>query len=130
MSATFLAACLRPHPARFMDRVDLRDPAAPLYFPMRRNGPSIMLTATDAANYHRQGYLAGRRHLSTGAAASLREECIRTCGVEIKDTPRRQANNRLKPYLLYRWAAELVQHPAIPCMGLQEGHLSSGPRKW
>ena len=41
------------------------------------------------------------------------EACIRTCGVEIKNTPRRQANNRLKPYLLFRWAADLVRHPAI-----------------
>ncbi len=72
-----------------------------------------MLTATDVADYRRQGYLPGRRHLTAGEAASLREACIRTCGVEIKDTPRRQANNRLKPYLLYPWAARLVRHAAI-----------------
>jgi ectoine hydroxylase-related dioxygenase (phytanoyl-CoA dioxygenase family) len=72
-----------------------------------------MLTKTDVADYRRQGFVPGRRHFSAGAAAALREDCIRTCAVEIKNTPRRQANNRLKPYLLYRWAAELVRHPAI-----------------
>ena len=72
-----------------------------------------MLTLADVADYHRQGYLPGRQHFTTDEAASLRDACIRTCAVEIKDSPRRQANNRLKPYLLYRWAADLVRHPAI-----------------
>ena len=72
-----------------------------------------MLTATHAADYHRQGYLPGRNLLSATEAMSMRKACVRTCGVEIKDTPRRQANNRLKPYLLFRWAADLVRHPAI-----------------
>ena len=76
-------------------------------------GSSIMLTATHAADYHRQGYLPGRNLLSPTEAMSVRKACVRTCGVEIKDTPRRQANNRLKPYLLFRWAADLVRHPAI-----------------
>ncbi len=77
------------------------------------NGLWIMLTTADVADYRRQGYVPGRRHLSADEATSLRDACIRTCGVEIKDSPRRQANNRLKPYLLYRWAADLVRHPAI-----------------
>ena len=72
-----------------------------------------MLNATDAADYRRDGFLPGRPHLNADETASLREACIRTCGVEIKDTPRRQANNRTKPYLLYRWAADLVRHPAV-----------------
>ena len=72
-----------------------------------------MLTATHAADYHRQGYLPGQNILSATEAMSMRKACVRTCGVEIKDTPRRQANNRLKPYLLFRWAADLVRHPAI-----------------
>ncbi len=72
-----------------------------------------MLTTTDAADYHRQGFLPGKRHLSADEATSLRDACIESCGVEIKDTPRRQANNRLKPYLLFPWAAGLVRHPAI-----------------
>jgi hypothetical protein len=72
-----------------------------------------MLSATDVADYRRDGYLSGRRHLTTGETTALRDACIRSCGVEIKDTPRRQANNRLKPYLLYRWASDLVRHSAI-----------------
>jgi len=72
-----------------------------------------MLTASDVAAYHRDGFLPGRRLLRDAEAAALREACIRDCGVEIKDTSRRQANNRLKPYLLFPWAAELVRHPAI-----------------
>ena len=72
-----------------------------------------MLTTTDATDYHRQGFLPGKRHLSVDEATSLRDACIESCGVEIKDTPRRQANNRLKPYLLFPWAAGLVRHPAI-----------------
>ena len=72
-----------------------------------------MLTTTDATDYHRQGFLPGKRHLSVDEATSLRDACIESCGVEIKDTPRRQANNRLKPYLLFPWAAALVRHPAI-----------------
>ena len=71
-----------------------------------------MLTTTDAADYHRQGFLPGKRHLSVDEATSLRDACIESCGVEIKDTPRRQANNRLKPYLLFPWAAALVRHLA------------------
>lgn len=72
-----------------------------------------MLTASDAANYRQDGFLPGRRLLSDDETVALRAACIRDCGVEIKDTPRRQANNRLKPYLLFPWAADLVRHPAI-----------------
>ena len=72
-----------------------------------------MLTTTDVADYRRDGFVPGRHHLTAAETTSLRDACMRTCGVEIKDTPRRQANNRLKPYLLYRWAADLVRHPAI-----------------
>jgi len=72
-----------------------------------------MLTTSDVADYRRQGYLPGRGCLSTEDAAVLREACIRTCGVEHMDPSRRQASNRVKPYLLFRWAADLVRHPAI-----------------
>ena len=113
-----VGAALGTPRSRFMGRVSLHDRAAPLYFPLstsRRgeNGPSIMQIATDAADYHRQGYLPGRRLLSADEAMSMRGACVRTCGVEIKDTSRRQANNRLKPYLLFRWAADLVRHREI-----------------
>ncbi len=72
-----------------------------------------MLTTTDAAQFREQGYLPGRRHLSAADADFLRRECIRTCGVEDREPARRQASNRVKPFLLFRWAADLVRHPAI-----------------
>ncbi len=72
-----------------------------------------MLTTKDIDDYHKQGFVPGRPHLSTDEAMAMREACIRTCGVEHKDPARRQASNRVKPYLLFRWAADLVRHPAI-----------------
>jgi ectoine hydroxylase-related dioxygenase (phytanoyl-CoA dioxygenase family) len=72
-----------------------------------------MLTKIDAQEFHRQGFLPGQRHVSAEDAAILRRECIRACGVEDKDPARRLANNRVKPYLLFRWAADLVRNPAI-----------------
>lgn len=72
-----------------------------------------MLTPSDIADYRRQGYLPGRRHFSAEDAAVLRDACVRTCGIEHKDPSRRQASNRVKPYLLFRWAADLVRHSAI-----------------
>ncbi|NKB55154.1 MAG: hypothetical protein GKS00_02355 [Alphaproteobacteria bacterium] len=72
-----------------------------------------MLTTTDVKTYREQGFLPGSPHLSAEEAAAMREACIRTCGVELKDPSRRQASNRVKPYLLFRWAADLVRHPTI-----------------
>ncbi len=72
-----------------------------------------MLTPEDIKRFNEQGYLPGRPMLSVDETAALREACIRTCGVEVKDTARRQASNRVKPYLLFRWAADLVRHPVI-----------------
>ena len=51
--------------------------------------------------------------LSAEDAAVLRRDCIRTCGVECRDPARRQASNRVKPFLLFRWAAKLVRNAAI-----------------
>jgi non-heme Fe2+,alpha-ketoglutarate-dependent halogenase len=72
-----------------------------------------MLKRKDIDDYHKQGFVPGRPHLSADEAAAMREACIRTCGVENKDPARRQASNRVKPYLLFRWAADLVRHPKI-----------------
>ena len=72
-----------------------------------------MLTTKDAQIYRQQGFLSGQSHLDQKEAAALRDACIRTCGIEINDPARRQASNRVKPYLLYTWAAGLVRHPAI-----------------
>ena len=63
--------------------------------------------------YGRDGFIPGRRMLTDAEAAGYAAACERTCGIEIHQGGRRQASNRLKPYLLYPWAAELVRHPRI-----------------
>ncbi len=72
-----------------------------------------MLRKSDIETYRRQGFLPGRPHLSPEETTVLRDACIRTCGVEDKDPARRQASNRVKPYLLFKWAADLVRHPTV-----------------
>lgn len=72
-----------------------------------------MLTADEIAAYRERGFLPGRPVLTPEETAAMREACIRTCGEEVTDGVRRQASNRVKPYLLFRWAADLVRHPAI-----------------
>ena len=39
-------------------------------------------------------------------------DLYRCCG-EIKDGVRRQASNRVKPFLLYPWASKLIRHKGI-----------------
>jgi non-heme Fe2+,alpha-ketoglutarate-dependent halogenase len=72
-----------------------------------------MLTTKDVETYRQQGFLPGQPHLGNEEATGLCDACIRTCSVEMKDPSRRQASNRVKPYLLFPWAADLVRHPAI-----------------
>ena len=67
----------------------------------------------DLAGFRRDGFLPPRRLLTREEADRYRRDCERTCGVEVKDGGRRQASNRVKPYLLFHWAAELVRHPRI-----------------
>lgn len=73
----------------------------------------MSLTDAEIAFYKDQGYLPGRSILSPADAARYREACIATCGVEKKDGTHRQASNRVKPYLLFDWAAELVRHDKV-----------------
>ncbi len=72
-----------------------------------------MLTQAEISAYKRDGYLPGRPLLSAEEAGRLKDECLRTCLHERKDGTHRQASNRVKPYLLFRWAADLVRTPAI-----------------
>lgn len=78
-----------------------------------------MLSPEEIARYHRDGYLPGRRLLTVEEAERLRVDCERTCGRPIKlgartpDIEKRQASNRVKPYLLFPWAARLVRHAGI-----------------
>ena len=72
-----------------------------------------MLTPEEIATYKEHGFLPGLQMLSDEEATDMREACTRTCGVEWENPGRRQATNRLKPYLLFDWAADLVRHPVI-----------------
>ena len=79
-----------------------------------------MLSRNDVESYQRDGYLPGRRLLSTAEAERFRNDCLRTCAepIELGDqnlySLKRHASNRVKPYLLFPWAAELVRHSRIP----------------
>ena len=78
-----------------------------------------MLSAEDIARYRRDGYLPGRRLLTTAEAERFRLDCDRTCGqpMTLDDrnpySNKRHASNRVKPYLLFPWAAELARHHHI-----------------
>lgn len=72
-----------------------------------------LLTSKDVERYRQDGYLPGQPLLSAETADRYRADCIATCGQPIKDGVHRQASNRVKPYLLYAWAAELARQPAI-----------------
>ena len=72
-----------------------------------------MLTATDIARYRADGYLPGIPILTTEETARYRADCLRCCGSAVRDGVHRQASNRVKPYLLFPWAADLVRHKGI-----------------
>jgi hypothetical protein len=81
-----------------------------------------MLPRKDVERYQRDGYLPGRQLLSAAKAERFRNDCLRTCAkpIELGDqspySPDRHALNRVKPYLLFPWAAELVHHSRIPAV--------------
>ena len=83
------------------------------------DGNKGMLSRKDVASYQRHGHLPGQRLLSTAEAERFRNDCPRTCAqpIELRDqnpySLKRHASNRVKPYLLFPWAAELVRHPRI-----------------
>ena len=72
-----------------------------------------MLTATEIDRYATDGYLPGRPLLTPDETAFFRAGCERCCGPVVQDGARKQSTNRVKPYLLFPWAAQLVRHPAI-----------------
>src|SRR5207248_10862673 len=83
------------------------------------DGNKAMLSWKDVASYQRHGHLPGQRLLSTAEAERFRNDCPRTCAqpIELRDqnpySLKRHASNRVKPYLLFPWAAELVRHASI-----------------
>jgi hypothetical protein len=78
-----------------------------------------MLSREEVELYRRDGYLPGRQLLSGTEAERLRDDCLRTCaeplllGDQNPYSLKRYASNRVKPYLLFPWAAELVRHASI-----------------
>src|SRR5262249_22698781 len=78
-----------------------------------------MLSREEVELYRRDGYLPGRRLLSAAEAERFRDDCLRTCaeplvlGDQNPCSLKRHASNRVKPYLLFPWAAELVRHASI-----------------
>jgi non-heme Fe2+,alpha-ketoglutarate-dependent halogenase len=72
-----------------------------------------MLSTIEIERYARNGYLPGRPLLTPEETAYFRQGCERCCGPLLQDGARRQSTNRVKPYLLFPWAAELVRHARI-----------------
>jgi ectoine hydroxylase-related dioxygenase (phytanoyl-CoA dioxygenase family) len=72
-----------------------------------------MLTATEIQRYATDGYLPGRPLLTPEETELYRAGCERGCGRVVKDGNRKQSTNRVKPYLLFPWAAALVRHKRI-----------------
>ena len=72
-----------------------------------------MISARDLDDYRELGFIRPQPLLSTEEAERYRRACEASCIRERHDSGRRQADNRVKPYLLFPWAAELVRHPAL-----------------
>ena len=78
-----------------------------------------MLSRNDVESYRSEGYLPGRRLLTASEAERFRNDCLRTCaeplvlGDQNPYSVKRHASNRVKPYLLFPWAAELVRHSRL-----------------
>jgi ectoine hydroxylase-related dioxygenase (phytanoyl-CoA dioxygenase family) len=76
-----------------------------------------MLTAAQRADYDRDGFVTPFRAVSAAQAARWHAEMERTVrafdAAHPKQPGRRYASSRMKPYLLFRWAAEMVRCPAV-----------------
>jgi hypothetical protein len=77
--------------------------------------PKLMDDAA-IARYHAQGYATPMRAVDAAQAERWRADLVRCCGQAerpVSTAGIRQPSNRIKPYLLFPWAAELVRTPAI-----------------
>ena len=72
-----------------------------------------MLSTAEVERYNIEGYLPGRALLTAAETELYRAGCERCCGPVLPVSGRRQSSNRVKPYLLFPWAAALVRHPRI-----------------
>lgn len=78
---------------------------------------SKLLDDAQVAAYRRDGFVSPMRAVSAGQAGLWQERMARSIAdfaARFPEEPgQRQPPARLKPYLLFRWAAEIVRHPAI-----------------
>ena len=75
-----------------------------------------LLDEAAIARYQAQGYATPMRAVDATQAERWRADLVRCCGQAerpVSATGIRQPSNRIKPYLLFPWAAELVRTPAI-----------------
>jgi ectoine hydroxylase-related dioxygenase (phytanoyl-CoA dioxygenase family) len=76
-----------------------------------------LLTEAEVAAYERDGFVTPFRAVPEDEAARWRAEMERTVrafdAAHPAEPGRRYASSRMKPYLLFRWAAEMVRCPAV-----------------
>ncbi len=75
-----------------------------------------LLDEAAIVRYREQGYAAPLRAVEAAQAARWQADLVRCCGQAERLASAagiRQPSNRIKPYLLFPWAAELVRSPAI-----------------
>jgi non-heme Fe2+,alpha-ketoglutarate-dependent halogenase len=77
--------------------------------------PMKSLDQALVGRYHDEGFLFPFRAFSAETAASYRAEVERTCATAVGPAAAASGtvSYRVKPYLLFTWAAEMVREPAI-----------------
>lgn len=71
------------------------------------------LTQAQRMAYRERGYISPLPALAPDEAARYRAALERSCGSDARPGHTRQPPTRVKPYLLFPWAAELVRHPRV-----------------
>src|SRR4051794_16945637 len=76
----------------------------------------MTLSDDQVAAYRRDGYVAPLRAVDAAQAEAWHQDVLRCCAEGARPESGaglRQPSTRVKPYLLFPWAAALVRHPAI-----------------
>ena len=72
-----------------------------------------MITRRELDHYRDKGFIHPQPLLTAAEAARYRAACEDSCIEAGRKPSRRQQDARVKPYLLFPWAAELVRHPKL-----------------